>query len=259
MPAAVADSLETKLALVRAQIITGDLQASWSTLQELKTSDPGDWRVNWHLGLGQLVAGSPGLARAEFEEVYDALPGEVAPKLALGFAAEAAGDHQLAARYFGLVWKVDQSYVSAAFGLARSLMAIGDRPGAITALTEVPGTSSYYIAAQVAAVQAQLSRDRDQAIAVTDLRTAAERLNQLALDEARLQLLGIEILRAALDRVSAGQGAGDQALLGCPPNERGLRFGLERSYRALARLAPDTARRIELVDQANQVRPRTLL
>ena len=38
----------------------------------------------------------------------------------------------------------------------------------------------------------------------------------------------------------------------------GVRFGLERSYRALARLTPDEDRRIELVDLANAIRPRTL-
>jgi Protein kinase G rubredoxin domain/Protein kinase G tetratricopeptide repeat len=42
------------------------------------------------------------------------------------------------------------------------------------------------------------------------------------------------------------------------PNARALRFGLERSYRALARLTPDEDRRIELVDLANAIRPRTL-
>ena len=53
---------------------------------------------------------------------------------------------------------------------------------------------------------------------------------------------------------------GDGRLLGCraPPSTR-LRSGLEQSYRALARLAPDQARRIELVDLANEVRPRTWL
>ena len=37
-----------------------------------------------------------------------------------------------------------------------------------------------------------------------------------------------------------------------------LRFGLERSYRALTRLTLDEDRRIELVDLANAIRPRTL-
>jgi Protein kinase G tetratricopeptide repeat len=52
--------------------------------------------------------------------------------------------------------------------------------------------------------------------------------------------------------------AGGGPILGCEPNARAVRFGLERSYRALARLTPDEARRIELVDLANAIRPRTL-
>ena len=47
-------------------------------------------------------------------------------------------------------------------------------------------------------------------------------------------------------------------ILGCEPNARAVRFGLERSYRALARLTPDEARRVELVDLPNAIRPRTL-
>jgi protein kinase G-like protein len=45
----------------------------------------------------------------------------------------------------------------------------------------------------------------------------------------------------------------------------GIRFSfslslepVERSYRALTRLTPDEDRRIELVDMANAIRPRTL-
>ena len=67
-----------------------------------------------------------------------------------------------------------------------------------------------------------------------------------------------EVLRAALDWCSSGTSPGGGPILGCEPNDRALRFGLERSYRALARLTPDQARRIELVDLANAVRPRTL-
>ena len=67
------------------------------------------------------------------------------------------------------------------------------------------------------------------------------------------------ILQAALDSVAAGQALGHGQLLGSELTERSLRFGLEKSYRALARLAPDGAHRIELVDLANDVRPRTWL
>ncbi len=55
-----------------------------------------------------------------------------------------------------------------------------------------------------------------------------------------------------------GQPAGKGPIMGCEPNARALRFGLERSYRTLARLTPDEDRRIELVDMANAIRPRTL-
>jgi hypothetical protein len=47
-------------------------------------------------------------------------------------------------------------------------------------------------------------------------------------------------------------------ILGCEPNARAVRFGLERTHRAPARLTPDETRRIELVGMANAIRPRTL-
>jgi serine/threonine-protein kinase PknG len=46
-------------------------------------------------------------------------------------------------------------------------------------------------------------------------------------------------------------------LLGSPLTERGLRLGLERSYRVLARLAQQGSTRIDLVETANRLRPRT--
>jgi serine/threonine-protein kinase PknG len=105
-----------------------------------------------------------------------------------------------------------------------------------------------------------------------DLRQASDRLARLKLDSIQQELLTAEILRAALDciavggpsagapppggQVRGGQVPGGQ-LLGWDFTERGLRFGLERSYRAQARQAADQRRRIELVDEANHVRPGT--
>src|SRR6266566_2444305 len=221
--------------------------------------DSADWRITWYQGLRELASGHPGEAQAAFDAVYDALPGELPPQLALGFAAEAAGDHATAARYFERVWMVDRSYVSAAFGLARAKLAADDRPGAIAALAAVPLTSSHHVVAQVAAVRINLTRTGQSGAGFGELREAAGRLERLPLDAARRQQLTSEILQAALDGVTAGQPAGGGRLLGCEPAEHPLRSGLEQSYRALARLAPDQARRIELVDQANEVRPRTWL
>ncbi len=275
VPAEVTTSAETRLALARAQLDVGDYDGAGVTLSELAAEDPSDWRIAWTDGLRWLAAGEAGatgtagargtaggaaIAHNAFDVVYDELPGELAPKLALGFAAEAAGDAASAGRYFRLVWTVDRSCISAAFGLARACLAAGDRPSAIAALAAVPETSSHHAAAQIAAVRILVS----PGVTGDDLRQADGRLGRLPLDEGRRQQLTVEILRAALGWASSGQVSAsgrhvsaDGLILGCEPNERALRLGLERSYRTLARLTSDRGRRIELVDMANAIRPKT--
>jgi serine/threonine-protein kinase PknG len=261
VPQEVTESAETRLALARARIDVGDYDAAAVVLADLAADDPSDWRVAWQKGLRELAArGAAGahVAQGAFSAVFDELPGELAPKLALAFAAEAAGDLAAARHYFGLVWTVDRSYISAAFGMARTCLAAGDRPGAIAALAGVPAASSHYAAAQIAAVRILVSGDSRGAVTGDDLRQAGGQLSRLAVDDARRQRLTVEILRAALDWCTSGQPTGGGSILDCEPNARSLRFGLERGYRALARLTPDGARRIELIDLANAIRPRTL-
>jgi len=272
VPNEVATSAETRLSLARARLDVGDYDGAGVVLAELAADDPSDWRVAWTDGLRRVAVGDPAVAADAFSSVYDELPGELAPKLALAFAAEAEGDFAAASRYFRLVWTVDRSYISAAFGLARTCLAADDRPGATAALAAVPETSRHHAAAQIAAVRILVSAG----VTGDELRQADDRLGRMALDEARRQQLTIEILRAALEWAGSGQSPGSRAsrrhvsralpsgaasgeglILGCEPTERALRFGLERSYRALARLTPDRNRRIELVDMANAVRPRT--
>jgi serine/threonine-protein kinase PknG len=262
----VAGSPETRLALIRALIGIGDLDSARASLAELSSSPAADWRAAWYSGLCDLAGGHPDRARAAFSAVYDELPGELAPKLALAFAAEAAGGEaglRAARHYFQLVWTVDRSYVSAGFGTARAYLASGDRVSAIAAVAAVPETSSHHAAAQIAAVRLLVAGGTG--LSDADLQQADQRLGRLSLDDTdpRRHQLAVEILRAALDWVSDGPAAPARAggqpaaerILGCEPNERALRFGLERGYRALATLLPE--RRIELVDMANSVRPRT--
>jgi len=258
VPAEVTQSAETRLALARARIDAGDYDAAAVVLADLAADDPSDWRVAWYNGLRGLAIAGPQAAQGAFSAVYDELPGELAPKLALAFAAEAAGDVAAAAHYFRLVWTVDRSYISAAFGVARTCLATGDRPGAIAALAAVPSTSSHYAAAQIAAVRILVAGDGQGGVSGDDLRQADGQLGKLVVDDMRRQQLTIEILRAALDWCTSGPSADGTPILGCEPNARAVRFGLERSYRALARLTPDEARRVELVDMANTIRPRTL-
>ena len=139
IPQQVTESAETRLALVRARIDAADYDGAAALLADLAAEDPSDWRVAWYHGLRGLAPGAADGRRPPFDAVFSELPGEVAPKLALAFAAEAAGDPAAAGHYFRLVWTVDRSCVSAAFGLARACLAAGDRPGAIAALAAVPG------------------------------------------------------------------------------------------------------------------------
>ncbi|MGK5547343.1 tetratricopeptide repeat protein [Streptomyces sp. URMC 127] len=265
---APAESPELRLRRIRAQLELGEEAQASHALESLEAAHPGDWRIVWYRGLHALVRGDKETAALSFDAVYDAFPGEPAPKLALGVCAEVLGQLDNAAEYYRLVWATDPSFVSAAFGLARVRLAGGDRPGAVRALESVPEASIHYTAARVAAVRARLRRRSPREPLLDDLVAAAgqvERLADFGLDAVRRERLSAEVLGSALDWVLSGSpGAGGAApaarpggLLGRGLDERELRFGLERSYRVLARLAQRGEERIELVERANRFRPRT--
>ncbi|MDN3022831.1 serine/threonine-protein kinase [Streptomyces sp. S.PB5] len=267
LAAAPAQSVETRLRQIRAWLENGDSFTALEALRRLEEERPDDWRVVWYQGVAALVTADHEAAALAFDAIYDAFPGEPAPKLALGLCAEVLGQLDNAAEYYRLVWSTDPSYVSAAFGLARVQLASGDRRGAVGTLESVPESSIHYTAARVAAVRARL-RGRTAAAGdvpfLDDLTAAAgqvEALDAYGLDPARREQLSTEVLGCALDWVlSGGQGAAPAArrvLLGSELDERGLRFGLERSYRTLARLARGGEERIDLVERANRYRPRT--
>ncbi|MEU1179261.1 tetratricopeptide repeat protein [Streptomyces sp. NPDC005820] len=267
LTAAPAPSVETRLRQVRAWLENGDQQAALQSLGTLEGERPDDWRVVWYRGVASLATGDHAGAALAFDAIYDAFPGEPAPKLALGLCAEVLGQLDNAAEYYRLVWSTDPSYVSAAFGLARVQLAAGDRRSAVRTLESVPESSIHYTAARVAAVRARLRQRTAVAADVPfqeDLTAAAaqvEALDAYGLDPTRREQLSAEVLGCALDWIlSGGQGAGPDArrpLLGAQLDERGLRFGLERSYRTLARLATRGEERIDLVERANRYRPRT--
>ncbi|OWA08525.1 serine/threonine protein kinase [Streptomyces sp. CS159] len=269
LAAAPAPSAETRLRQIRALLENGDAPGALEVLGDLEGERPDDWRVVWYRGLAALVTGAHEDAALAFDAVYDAFPGEIAPKLALALCAEVLGQLDNAAEYYRLVWASDPSHVSAAFGLARVQLAGGDRAGAVRTLESVPETSVHCTGARVAAVRARL-RQRTAAAGdlgfLDDLLAAArqvEALDVYGLDPARREQLSAEVLGCALDWVlSGGRGsvppaAGGRTLLGSGLDERGLRFGLERSYRTLARLARGGEERIDLVERANRYRPRT--
>ncbi|MDX2545493.1 tetratricopeptide repeat protein [Streptomyces sp. WI04-05B] len=266
---APAQSTETRLREVRARLENGDAATALESLVRLEEERPDDWRVVWYQGVAALVTGDHESAALSFDAIYDAFPGESPPKLALGLCAEVLGQLDNAAEYYRLVWTTDPSYVSAAFGLARVQLAAGDRRSAVKTLESVPEASIHYTAARVAAVRARL-RQRTAVAAdapfLDDLIASAGQVEALAgygLDAVRREQLSAEVLGCALDwilsqdQVSAPPAVGGRMLLGSDLDERGLRFGLERSYRTLARLAQGGEERIDLVERANRYRPRT--
>ncbi|MFJ3171223.1 tetratricopeptide repeat protein [Streptomyces roseus] len=261
--AAPADSAELRLRELRARLELGEPAAAAAALADLEGRHPDDWRVVWARGIASLATGEDAMAALSFDAIYDAFPGEPAPKLALGLCAEILGQLDNAAEYYRLVWITDPGFVSAAFGLARVQLAAGDRAGAVRTLESVPESSIHYTAARVAAVRARLRDRSPEEELLPDLAAAAaqvEALERFGLDAVRRERLSTEVLGSALDWVlsgSRGSDPGRTSLLGCQLDERGLRFGLERSYRVLARLAQRGEDRIELVERANRFRPRT--
>jgi serine/threonine-protein kinase PknG len=254
-------TMEVRFRLARTRIEAGDLDGAASDLAELEAEDPFDWRVPWTKGLAALAGGRPDEAWVAFDQVWDLLPGELAPKLALAVCAECCGYPAVAARNYATVWSTDHGYASAAFGLARMLQAASDHRAAVAVLESVPSSSIHHVAAQIAAVRARTHGRPAHELTEADLTTAAARLDSLALDPGRREGLVVELLEAALAWVLAGgQGtSGQGGLFGLELNERSLRLGLERAYRTLARYARDVSERHALVDRANQVRPRTLV
>ncbi|GGV44976.1 serine/threonine-protein kinase [Streptomyces spectabilis] len=281
LQAAPARSAELRLRELRVRLTLAEHVLAAGALEDLERDHPDDWRVVWYRGVASLATGDHENAALSFDAIYDAFPGEPAPKLALGLCAEVLGQLDNAAEYYRLVWTTDPSYVSAAFGLARVQLATGDRAGAVRTLESVPESSIHYTAARVAAVRARLRRrmtfDTAQGPGegfLDDLRAAAGQVEALAgfgLDAVRREHLSTEVLGTALDWVLSGRHSGHASapstasgdrhtrtvLLGSDLDERGLRFGLERAYRTLARLAQGGEERIELVERANRFRPRT--
>jgi serine/threonine-protein kinase PknG len=257
LQAAPERTVEVALRLAAELIEVGDWPAIEEALAEVEAVDRWDWRVGWYRGVAELARGREDLARASLENVYRSLPGELAPKLALGFAGESAGDVEEAARWYEIVSRTDPAFTAAAFGLGRCRLAAGERTGALAAYDRIPDSSSAYIEAQTARIRCLATGNAGST--ADELLTAGSILESLAIRGEQRARLKAEVLEAALALTTRG-GAFDDgrpSLLGYRFSERDLRFGVEHSYRELARWAASSSERVELVDRANQVRPRT--
>ncbi|MFF4234999.1 tetratricopeptide repeat protein [Actinomadura geliboluensis] len=252
---------EVRLALARVKIELGAVDEADALLDELDAERPGDWRTFWYRAVALLARGRVAEAEPLFDRLYGLLPGEAAPKLALAYCKELSAPAD-AVLLYETVWRTDQSYLNAAFGLARVHLAAGDRAAAAAALDSVPKISIRYVPAQVAAVATAVRGRPPAELSAAELVAAGNRLTALDLDAERRDRLAAEVLEAALDWLLSGSGTGGAqggSLLGAPLTETALRRLLEATYRELARRTRDRDECRRLVDSANAVRPRTLL
>jgi serine/threonine-protein kinase PknG len=260
---APAETLEVRLRALRAEIDLGTGHGHFDDARKardaLLASDGADWRVAWYDGLLALAMQQYEYARQRFDAVYSALPGELAPQLAVGLSLELAGAPAAAAEYYDVVSRTDPAYTTAAAGLARCRLLAGDRSGAVEAYSRVPGTSSAFRSSQVGAVRALVQAHPTVATDVTSLSAAAALIERLEIEAAQLAALRAELLQEAL-RSIAGRSTLPASVLGPTRSgevrERDVRFALESAYREMAQAAHGPEK-IHLVDLANAARPRT--
>jgi serine/threonine-protein kinase PknG len=252
-------TVEIELRLVAELIELNDFSAVEDALDRITAADRWEWRATWYRGLADLARGRYADSRASFTTVYRMFPGELAPKLALAMACESHGSFADAENWYEIVSRTDPAFTAATFGLARCRLAVGKRAGALAAYDRVPESSSAYLHAQTERIRCLTGNHGAGESTADELLEAGSILESLTLTAEQRARLQVDLLEAALALVERGDALDDGrgSLLGHPFMERDLRFGAERSYRELARWAASSSERIELVDRANQVRPRT--
>ena len=255
----VPDSSELPLHLALDYIESGDYAEAEKLLAGVIANDPFDWRVYWYRGISALAQGKSAIAQQSFDQVYNELPGELAPKLALALACELQKNYKQAAGYYDRVSRADVNFVTAAFGLARCLMADKNRAGAVAAYQRIPATSSAFTRAQMDMARALL-QTAPTAPTAAELGQASNAIAALTIEGAARHRLSAELFLAAAAQVeSKAIPASDKdKILGQALQSHALREGAERELRAQARYAKSAPERIALVDRANAERPRTM-
>jgi serine/threonine-protein kinase PknG len=251
-------SVEARLRYADSLLVQREYHLANEVLDGLAAEDPFNWKVPWYRGKEFLTAGDANAARTAFDQVYFEMPGEVAPKLAIGFAAEQAGEFEVATVFYERVAKTDPNNTTAVFGLARRLQARNDFSGAASALDMVPPSHSLYLQSRMALVRVLMHDETN--IDDPDLERAAHTIEAISADGADLHQLSAKLLSAAAGMISTGKLKEDRArtLLGNPIDQDNLRKGAEAEYRKAARFATSARKRQALVDRANEIRPVTL-
>jgi serine/threonine-protein kinase PknG len=254
------DSIELKLCSIDELVTLERFGEAEQGIAELQQKHPHEWRPAWYRGRSLLAQGKTEETVATFERVLDELPGELAPRAALGRAYEQAGSLDRAARYYDAVSRADASFTGAALGLARCLAKKRDKAGAAEAFRRVPSTSNRFVMAQMGLVEL-LVVDPIGVPTMADLLAAAAALKAIEglSDGLAIHKLRATVYTAGVALVGAGHAKMGEPLLDVKVSDAELRLAAERELRTCGTFAKTPAERIAFVDQANAVRPVTLL
>jgi serine/threonine-protein kinase PknG len=253
-------TVEVGLRLVAAHLARREFDAADAALGEAAGAagaDPHDWRLLWYQGLISLARGAAEPAWHAFAAIRDALPGEPAPKLALAACAESLRAHELARHYYRTVWRTDDTFVGAAFGVARSYVTdpahkTDEHP--VNVLEAIPNRLHHHVAARVEALRLRLDRPD---LNLDGLREAARRFRELQLEEKQRLLLEVRLWEAARALVGRAGAAESEQLLDVPLTGDKIGRRLERTHLALRRYSATRRERVEQVRAAHAARPRT--
>jgi serine/threonine-protein kinase PknG len=251
-------SMEVSLRIADACIDLGRYADAEKRLAELLSRDAYDWRIAWLRGRMLLAQEKPKEAYAYFDAIYSEIPGELAPKLALGLVSELLGDRDNALRFYDLVSRVDPGFTAAAFGYARCAAEL-DRAVAVEAYRRVPSVSINYTRAMMQRART-LIQPKPQPPGLDELVQASETVKSLAADDFEMHRLRADLLLAAIEQIELKRLKPDPSvrILDTTMKVPALRAAAEVELRQCAHYAHALDDKIALVDQANAVRPFTL-
>jgi serine/threonine-protein kinase PknG len=252
------NSVEARLRLADAYLLAAKFEEAEKLLSQIALEDEFDWRVNWYRGKLLLAQGKGQLAKNEFDRVYFEMPGETAPKLAIGYCAEQCTELEEAISFYNRVAKIDPNNTTACFGLSRCLLKKKDIIGAANALNLVPVSHSIYSESRIALAKV-LMLDED-ALTEQLLEQLAHTVSAITSGGGIVHQLTAKVLNSAVKMLASKKLQEDNSfkLLGYKLEEYQLRLGAEAEYRKAARYAATSEEKIKWVNLANAVRPLTL-
>lgn len=250
-------SAEARLRLADLYIVEGKYEQAEGLLKKLESEDEFDWRVHWYRGKLLMAQSKYMTARNEFEKVYFEMPGEVAPKLAIGYCSELGGSMDEAENYYTRVSKVDPNNTTACFGLARCLIKKKDYTGASKALDYVPANHSLYSQSRI--MLAHVLMMDEKTMNEQTLEQLSQVTESISIEGGIVYKLMAKVLTCSINMVTSNKIGGNKAekILGYTMTLKNLRKGAEAEYRKAAHYANTKKDKIQLIDMANNIRPVT--